>query len=388
MRVIAAFLIFLAGPAFGWGELGHETIARVAAELFPDDAADTASVVKRRALMLGLLANIPDVHWRNLDEGLGEDGRRLGDATHYFDLERMPPGAVPLDYEAARAALASHAPGKTLFKDVGTLPWRAQQFADLFAWAAARAGEKPCADLEPLPAHPTRTALGYAGLLSHYTGDVTMPFHSTEDFDGVATGEKGIHWYFESDVVEALSGELLSSVRSRARDFLHGGPELAGSVAWLRRKATSLYPPPASLEPSVAALIFAALADSHSRLDDVRMVDKGYAILPADEAKKLARCRGVSPCRRLPTDLVQGKPVAKWFAPLVIDRLAMAAALTSDVWARTWARAGKPRLCWTNQYALKPSFVSPTDEKCSGYATREGLAWKKPAAAREQCLTF
>ena len=92
------------------------------------------------------------------------------------------------------------------------------------------------------------------------------------------------------------------------------------------------------------------------------------------------------------------KTVAEWHEDLILKRLSLSAAITADIWATIWWEANHPSLCWTWDYALKPSFISPTDEACFGYATAENpngflkkdgtsaLPWKKPEGA--PCVTF
>ncbi len=41
-------------------------------------------------------------------------------------------------------------------------------------------------------------ALVYGGLMAHFVGDASQPYHNTIDHDGYAAGEGGIHSYFET----------------------------------------------------------------------------------------------------------------------------------------------------------------------------------------------
>jgi hypothetical protein len=56
-----------------------------------------------------------------------------------------------------------------------------------------------------------------AGLIGHYVGDLTQPLHVTENFDGQATGQRGVHAYFEEEVVDALYPDIEKNVLDEAR---------------------------------------------------------------------------------------------------------------------------------------------------------------------------
>jgi hypothetical protein len=56
-----------------------------------------------------------------------------------------------------------------------------------------------------------------AGPMAHYVGDLSMPLHVSENYDGQLTGQKGIHHYFEEDMVDQLYPELAAKVAAEAR---------------------------------------------------------------------------------------------------------------------------------------------------------------------------
>jgi hypothetical protein len=64
--------------------------------------------------------------------------------------------------------------------------------------------------------------------------------------------------------------------------------------------------------------------------------------------------------------------------------------VTADLWARTWQEAGKPALCWTWKYAQKPSFISPTDPACFGYALNDNPSGALHTSAKSvfECVRF
>ena len=423
-------LLLHCGLAFGWGELGHHVIARTAAQLVaahPLLGADGSEAAKKlistyrfRWYQQGHVANIPDVYWRDLDNGLKSEGDALGNSTHYINCERfletLPSGEVSfrnlsLDYAEERVRAEKIHPDFPFFK-VGTLPWRAQQFASLYARALSRYPKTSCGSIESTPLHPTREALTYAGLLAHFIGDASQPFHSTVDHDGLETGQGGIHQYFETDLVDSLELGLDAQVFARAKELLLAPATRPRSVAWFHSQVEKTFGRPKP-ENQVTALLFTEIADSFSRLSETRANDARYALAPAKEAWTLDSCRDlpeahrlkeeydrassaearkkiasipikserkeIPACRRKPETRIDadgnlsssGRTVAEWNRPLIIERLAVASALLADTWVHLWADSGRPYLCFTWQYALKPSFVSPTDKRCEGYVVND-----------------
>lgn len=424
--------------SFGWGEAGHHMVARLAAKLAAKhpDLKGLKEVETHRALeqflkvlnekryQQGHVANIPDVHWRNLDDGLTAVGNQLGSPTHYLNSEWLAPegskdpfaeSKFALDYESTKVALGAMNANTSLFKTVGTSPWRAQQFANLMRASLEATPKAACETLDAREDHPTRSALAFGGLLAHFTGDAAMPLHASRDFDGVATGQKGIHWYFENELVDALEPGLEAKVEEAAEKVFLGPKHQKGSLAELLKKTADRFPD-LKKEDRVTALVFMELADSYNSIKRMRELDLKYAVSTSGEAINLESCRATisslmeemektpskikrrelmlrkaigtkepeqAPCRRLPKTLVdwagapckepgQGcRPVAKWHESLIIERLALGTAVTAEVWVRAWLDAGTPYVCSTFKYAMKPSFVSPTDGACFGYAKSE-----------------
>ena len=58
-----------------------------------------------------------------------------------------------------------------------------------------------------------------AGTLGHYIADLSQPMHVSENYDGEATGQKGLHAFFEDRCVDELypriSDEVLNEARKR-----------------------------------------------------------------------------------------------------------------------------------------------------------------------------
>lgn len=388
LRNTLLVLVLGVNQAFAWGELGHHLVGRLSGKLLAHHpkvieklgAAKAEEETRRpgsflylfyaKRIMLGHLGNIPDSHWRNISPEINA----LGDPTHYLDREYLlefesqvgfAPSKIPLDYEDAKRLLKKDKPKVDLFKEVGTVPWRAQQFADLYSNALKTYPRESCDALKKAKKLPSRDVQSYAGILSHFTADCSMPLHSTKDHDGVATNQMGLHWYWESDLVDALEPGLEQKVWDRALRYLKEQP--------LHVRMKELYPKTES-KHEVVALVLTLLEDSAKQVEMMKSLDRKYAIKDCPKNQK-----GI--CRRAPTERVEGKTVAEWNEPMIVERLALSTALTADIWARLWLEAGAPDLCYTWDYSHKPSFVSPSDANCFGYA---GAKAGKAGA----CLTY
>jgi hypothetical protein len=470
MKKFIFLALYLSQTVWGWGEVGHHIIARSAVEILKshpllisselkqtekDSVQSFLNGFKSKQYQQGHLANIPDTHWRNLDHGLEETGTLLGSPSHYFDSENIfaifktndfSQIRIPLTYEEAKKNFPSI---NHFFDSVGSLPWRAQQFTDLYAAALkSNTGLSCAANREAEFAFRKVTA--YAGLLAHFTGDVSMPYHTSIDHDAIAVGQKGIHSYFEQDLVTELElSDLYRKVVDRAVALMNSANEVNGTptLEILRQRSKEVYPSQLPNQET-SALMMVLMGDSFSLIEKLRQLDYSYAIATLDEALKNSQCQKLpitkelksqfdqlesdeqrrafgkvkvlsqpggyreknlaSACRRTPSTRVNkdgelaedGKTVAEWHEELILNRLALSAALTADIWIREWLKNGSPRLCSTFLYAHKPSFVSPTDSKCSGYALSESpkdflkkngksaLIWKPSTNSPDSCVSF
>ncbi|UOQ71526.1 hypothetical protein [Hymenobacter cellulosilyticus] len=103
---------------------------------------------------------------------------------HFVDLEHYgEPGQVP---HTSQEAYAKYEPA---FLDKnGRLPWFIQDMLGKLT-QAMKNGRK-------------EDILFIAADLGHYLGDATQPLHTSSNHDGQLTGQKGIHAFYESQMVE------------------------------------------------------------------------------------------------------------------------------------------------------------------------------------------
>lgn len=281
--LVATVLGALSSAALAWGPLGHRVVAETAAILVEDDLpASWGPIIARHRFELGVYAFLPDAAFRHAD---GASGRVEG-PTHYLYLDDR-------SGEADRA---------------GTVDRRIVQFLELARDAledvrAPKGGYQRGATAEG-DARRVYVGLYDLGVMAHYSGDASMPYHATSDTNGYSRGEGGIHFYFESDCVNALEPGLAADVLAAARK---------NRTRWLRAwRADPKRPLP---------LIKAVLEDSLAAVAKVSELDRLHAVTrlqPAGSKTDAQRKPASSGCRKMRS--------------LLVDRLARGAVLTAVLW--------------------------------------------------------
>jgi len=283
-KSLAAIVVAAAfSPASAWGPLGHRIVAETAALLVEDDLPATwGPLLARHRFELGVYAFLPDASFRHHDGA----GGKVEAPTHYLNLDAPADGTTP----------------------VGTVDRRVTQFLEL-ARAQLKDVRAPKGDYLSGAAADGDARRVYIGLynlgvMAHYSGDAAMPFHATSDFNGYARGEGGIHFYFESDCVNALEPGLAADVLASARK---------NRMGWLRAWSADPGRP--------KELVKSVLQDSLSSVSRVFELDRRHAIT------KLQDPGSRQDALRKPA--AKGCPAMR---TLLVERLARGAVLTEALW--------------------------------------------------------
>ena len=357
MQVVAFTLVLgLALPpsSLAWGERGHDIVTRVAVRLLAAKIAPgtpLAAQFGRREFMLGHLANVPDIVWRNQGEAIEEANA----PTHFLDLEYVSPeltfSTIPRTPAQAltrmkelcaappRAYVCAAREGSNLNESsAGTAPWRAGQLYRLTVdslKAVSANGKSNDAAID--------RALLTAGIMSHFIGDLGNPYHATVNYDGWETGQGGIHSYFESAVVSsyrlALDQEVFdAALTGRGLERTLRQLPLAGRSAMSR-------------DPVDMAMALAL--DSRSRLDAANAIDLRFAVLKKS---------GTGPDgKRVSAERREASELRFKFHELTVERLATAAEVLAALWFFAWEDAGKPDFKGYRSFAypVSPEFIPP-----------------------------
>lgn len=248
-----------------WGEKGHGINNRVAVDAVPLPLG--AFYRKNRDLIEELAMAADDAKKTDPDER----------PRHFIDLDEY--GKPPFDELPRARDKAEKKFGVKTVLDRGIVPWViAARYKELVS--RFKAGD-------------FNGVVEVSAWLGHYVGDVHVPLHTTSNHDGQLTKQKGLHSYFESQVVKAIT-------------------------------AADIKPPAAAkIAASVIDLAFEWALESHAHV---------ATIVAADAAN------GGKTGQR---NLKQFSKVAK---PIAIERLTKGCHRLASLWYSAWIEAGKPAL--------------------------------------------
>ncbi len=249
-----------------WGQKGHETTNGKAIAALPETL---------RGFYQGVEAEI-------VEQAMAADHAKNSDPAerprHFLDADRYgahPFADLPEDFDEAVAKF-----GLPAVTANGLLPWVIdQRYAEL---VAAFRDE----DVARIVLH--------SAWLGHYIGDSHVPLHTTENHDGQLTGQRRLHGYFESTVLEFVEPD-------------------------------EIVPPLGALfTKPIRTLAFEWIRESHLHIP---------AILLAD----LETRRGQSRRR-------DKQAFAERVRHIAIERLTKGATRLGSAWLSGWQEAGQPSL--------------------------------------------
>jgi hypothetical protein len=190
LLLLAALLSSIApAPAAAWGFEPHRFIMDRAIALLP---AELRPLFEKHRAMAVERAIDPDT-WRIA-------GFDAEPKNHFLDLDwegygKYPFTQLPRDYSAAIVKF-----GRDRVEQMGTLPWRAEEFHGNLRRAFADYGRRGASGQFDI--------VFFAATLAHYVADGHVPFHAVVNYDGQLTAQHGIHSRFETALFERYRGTL------------------------------------------------------------------------------------------------------------------------------------------------------------------------------------
>jgi len=209
MGFIAIILTPLTAGA--WGRRGHQIVGETASVLASQEP--NSEFLRNQSFNMGYYANVPDFIWKRPETYETEKGQHFMD-MEIFNLEFAKHPEVQNPFELSRKEFDAKFPD--IKSDAGRAFWRIRElYADL---------EKTTTKLHELkePNGPARQKLQerwllVAGVMAHYVGDLSMPLHVSENYDGLLTNQKGVHSQFEEVAVDQLFPSILCDVDREAK---------------------------------------------------------------------------------------------------------------------------------------------------------------------------
>ena len=279
--VLSTFVIGLSS----WGFLVHRTIHQLAVYKLP------------APLQSYFHENMKEL----VDNSTRPDNRRNTDKTeatkHFVDIEMYGPGAInnmPLNWDDAVKKYTADT-----LKKYGWGPYNAILQLDNLTKAFKSKNKD--------------SILFYAADLGHYIGDLHVPLHTSVNYDGQLTGQKGLHSLWESFIPD-LSMDQYQLYNSHKATYLKNPAQ----ALWKDiRHANSLLPEMFEKEKQVS-LKFTPETKYKMQMSygrETKMYTKEFALAYATE-----------------------------LGPTVNAQLIEASNMIADFWFTAWVNAGKPDL--------------------------------------------
>jgi hypothetical protein len=250
-------VLFLASPQHSqaWGKRGHSLICENGAYLVSQNKK-SHRFLKKHSLDFGYYCNVPDLIWKR-------PGTYKKESTnHFMNLEAFE-RVISKDQwlKADSAFRLSRKDFNMKYQKIavkkGRSWWRIQELNQRLSEVTQKLKNKK---LNKKERHRLQADwLLLAGIIGHYVGDLAMPLHVAENYDGQMTGQKGLHHYFEEKMVAEL--------------YLTDGPGLQEQVY---QKALALWPNFIKKNGSrdLVSVIIEYSLQSHTQVQKLLDIDK------------------------------------------------------------------------------------------------------------------
>ncbi|MCC9137440.1 zinc dependent phospholipase C family protein [Pontibacter silvestris] len=284
ISLLATVLLFCSVMSYGWGFFGHKVIHQLA--------------------IYGLPKQMQNFFYKHQDylieKAVRPDERRNEDPAeaprHFIDIDVYGKDAVNTMPEEWKAATARYSTD-TLLK-YGIVPWHVVVMKERLT----NAFRTQNAD----------SILFYAADLGHYIADAHVPLHTTVNYDGQLTEQKGLHSLWESKVPEMNAQAY--KLQNKQAVYL---PNTEKAIWEVVRHTNSLVPQTLTLEREASKSF-----TSDTKFIQVERYGKMRQYYSDEFAKKYQELLG----------------------PMVEQQMSNAAQMVSNFWYTCWVDGGKPNL--------------------------------------------
>ena len=312
-----------------WGFLGHKTVQQLAIYELPQ--------------------SIRSFFFKNKDKLVYDsprpDIRRSTDSTeatkHFIDLEMFGKNAaneMPMDWKTAVKKYT-----KDSLLKYGYVPYHVIYMQGKLTEAFKEKNKD--------------SILFYAADLGHYISDANVPLHTTVNYDGQLTDQKGIHSLWESMIPEI---------------------EIANYTLNSKHTATYLKHP----DQAIWKAIRVAAALVPIMLQKEKEVSKSFT----DEQKYRTQIRRGKPSKSYTSEFAKAYAVA--LKSSINDQLIASADLVADFYYTAWVDAGKPNLEEINKEFSTEDNNSLNEElklyQKNGLIVNDKLISKKASPVKEE----
>lgn len=213
LAAVVVSVMVATSTAHGWGKRGHAAVCESAALLASE--IESGEFLRSASFDLGYYCNVPDLIWKK------GDLYQVEWTNHFMDLEifdrAFRSSKVEKPFELDRLTFNAKFPD--VKEEAGRAYWRIRE---MMAKLQTTVQELKRTNLDQTTRHRLQIDwLVAAGAVGHYIGDLGQPLHVSENYDGQFTRQKGIHAFFEDELVDHLfrktSMQLESDVAKLAK---------------------------------------------------------------------------------------------------------------------------------------------------------------------------
>lgn len=174
--------MILSGIALAWGSWGHKHISRAAVFPLP---SEMRTFYYNHIDYITESAVIPDLRRPLL-------GDKNEPPRHFIDIEDF--GDVPISSlpQTTKEAYAKY--DSAFLNKVGTLPWTIQDLMEKLTHAFKIKNKSEI--------------LFLSSEISHYVADAHMPLHTSSNYNGQKTGQKGVHSLWETTLPQMFGDQF------------------------------------------------------------------------------------------------------------------------------------------------------------------------------------
>jgi hypothetical protein len=299
-----------------WGFYGHKKINRLAVFTLPKDIF---SFYKKHIEFITAHAVDPDKR-RYATEG--EAPRHYIDIDHYGHDGKSPFDVVPTKWNEAVEKFSNDT-----LQAYGIIPWHINVMVNRLTKAFK---EK---DLDNI--------LRNSAEIGHYIGDACVPLHTTENYNGQLTGQKGIHGFWESRVVELFSNDY---------DFFVGNATYVD------------YP---------LNFIWDRVKESHYAVDSVLSFERKLnGTFPSDQKYSYDN-RGNRTIKTYSREY--SKAYQDMLDGMIERRMRVAVVSLGNFWYTAWVNAGKPDLSEFKEAEVSDKLKKELEEEAKQFEKREKI---------------
>jgi hypothetical protein len=288
--VAAAFCMTVLSPVLvAWGGFGHERINRAAVLSLP---AEMRTFFYNHIDFMVQESTVPDLRKYTLND-------KTENPRHFIDLENFAPlDSLPKEFDKVKAKY-----DEKFLNENGILPWYMETMMEKLTKAFKQKRKTEI--------------LFIAADLGHYIGDAHMPLHTSANYDGQLTGQKGIHALWEAHL-----------------------PEMFGP-------GYTFKPVEAHYIENVQSEIWSILRASHSLVDTLLLADKQARLdYPSDKIYR-TDAEGKTLKSKFNQPVHSDEYSKKYHTTLkgMVERqMSKAITATASFWYTAWVNAGKPDL--------------------------------------------